>query len=444
MNSFYCLISLNTEIGKVMFSTKIIMRLTILTLWVNDVHGMQSDISIADLKSMATMQKAFEFIVGEEEQNIADLILLTEIPAPPFMEDARANHFAKMLRASGANDVQIDDVGNVIATIKGSVGSKTVAVAAHLDTVFPIDTVIKVQRTGNRLTAPGIGDNTRGLIMVNTLMKAIRAAQIEMQANVLLVGTVGEEGLGDLRGVKHLFRDGAPSIDSFIAIDGVDPKRIVTSGIGSKRYRVTFAGLGGHSWRDFGYANPHHAIGHAIALLDEKALLVTSKGEKSSYNIGRIGGGTSINSIPYSSWMEVDLRSGSQEQLDKLDAVLKEALQQALLIENSSRKHGPALTVDIKEVGARPAAKGDHKLGIVKKALEIHRAFGYETKLAAGSTDSNIPISKGIPAVTISRGGKGGEAHSEREWWENDNGYKGIQIALLLLVAEAGLAEPIN
>ncbi len=401
----------------------------------------QSNVSITSLKATPQLQKAFDFILAEEKQNEVDLIRLTEIPAPPFMEEARAKHFAAMLKASGADDVQIDGVGNVIATIKGNVGSKTIAVAAHLDTVFPPDTVIKVRREGSRLVAPGVGDNTRGLIMVNTLMKAIHAAQIKMQANVLLLGTVGEEGLGDLRGVKYLFRDGAPRIDSFIAIDGNTPGRIVTSAIGSNRYRVTFSGPGGHSWRAFGHANPHHALGHAIALFDEMAASVTDEGEKSSYNVGRIGGGTSVNSIPFSSWMEVDIRSGSQDRLEKLDGIFKRALQQALLTENSARKLGPELTLAIKKVGERPSAKGENESGLIKKMLEIHEVFGYETYLGAGSTDSSIPISKGIPAVTISRGGKGGHAHSLEEWWENDKGYEGIQIALLLLAAEAGLAE---
>jgi acetylornithine deacetylase/succinyl-diaminopimelate desuccinylase-like protein len=332
-------------------------------------------------------------------------------------------------------------VGNVIATLKGSIGAKTIVVAAHLDTVFPPETVIKVRREGNRLIAPGIGDNTRGLIMVNALMKAIHTAQIRMQANVLLVGTVGEEGLGDLRGVKHLFRDGAPGIDGFIAIDGGNPARIVTAAVGSYRYRVSFAGSGGHSWRAFGQANPHHALGRAIALLDENGPSVTDEGEKSSYNIGRIGGGTSVNSIPFSSWMEVDIRSGSQERLDRLDAIFRESVQQALLTENDARKLGPALTVDIEKVGERPAGSGDRDSSLVKNMLAIQEVYGYETTLDAGSTDSSIPISKGIPAVTISRGGKGGNAHSLEEWWENDKGYEAIQIALLLLVAEAGLAE---
>ncbi len=406
-------------------------------------HGFsgQSHAGIADLKAKPQLRQAFEFIIDEEQENEADLIRLTEIPAPPFMEEERAKHFAAMLKASGADDVQIDAVGNVIATIKGSIGSKTVAVAAHLDTVFPPDTLIKVRRDGNRLIAPGIGDDTRGLVMVNALMKAIRAAQIKMQAHVLLVGTVGEEGLGDLRGVKHLFRDDGPRIDSFIAIDGNNPERVVIAGVGSIRYRVTFTGPGGHSWGAFGAANPHHALGHAISLLDEMGPSVTDDGEKSSYNIGRIGGGTSVNSIPFASWMEVDIRSGSRERMDKLDAIFKQAVQQALLTENSARKHGPELEVEIKKVGERPAAKGKTDSSLVQNILDINHNFGYGTNLSAGSTDSSIAISKGIPAVTISRGGKGGGAHSLEEWWENDEGYKGIQIALLLLVAEAGLAE---
>ena len=419
------------------------VELLILATLLISGHGFaeQPYTDIAGLKAKPQLRQAFEFIINEEQQNEADLIRLTEIPAPPFMEEERAKHFAAMLKASGADDVRIDAVGNVIATITGSIGAKTVAVAAHLDTVFPPDTLIKVRREGKRLIAPGIGDNTRGLVMVNALMKAIRAAGIKMQANVLLVGTVGEEGLGDLRGVKHLFRDDAHGIDSFIAIDGSDPERVVTSGVGSNRYRVTFTGPGGHSWRAFGSANPHHALGHAISLLDALGPSVTDEGEKSSYNIGRIGGGTSVNSIPFASWMEVDIRSGSRERLDKLDAIFKQAVQQALLTENSARKHGPELRVEIKKVGERPASKGKVDSRLVQNMLEINDSFGYKTSLSEGSTDASIPIAKGIPAVTISRGGKGGEAHSLAEWWENDKGHEGIQIALLLLVAEAGLAE---
>lgn len=397
--------------------------------------------TIQDLLVHPQMREALDTIVKSEHQNEEDLVRLTEIAAPTFMEAARAKAFANMLLSSGATDVDIDAVGNVIAKIEGHIGARTIAVVAHLDTVFPADTPIKVKREGRRFSAPGVGDNTRGLVMVNAIMKAIHAAKIKFDANVLLIGTVAEEGLGDLRGVKHLFREGAPHIDSFIGIDGSSPERIVTSAVGSIRYRVTFSGPGGHSWRLFGRGNPLHALGRAIALLDEMAPSVTGAGDKSSYNVGRVGGGTSINSIPYEAWMEVDLRSGDKGKLEQLNEVFLDAVTRSLETENAGREHGAALSVDISKVGERPAGKGDTNSSLVQNALAIHDLFGYSAVLSEGSTDANIPIFKGIPSVTISRGGKGGEAHTLSEWWENDRGYEAIQIALLLLTAEAGLAR---
>ncbi len=397
--------------------------------------------SIATVLGNAQVQEALGHIVALEPQSLSDLIELTEIPAPPFAEERRATRFAEMLRAAGLEEVSLDEVGNAIGRRPGSSGNRVIAYTAHLDTVFPSETDVTVRYQGERMYAPGIGDNTRGLVTLLTVLRAMEHAGIETEADILFIGNVGEEGLGDLRGMKHLFRQGAPGIDAMIAVDGGESSRIVFGGVGSHRYRVTYRGPGGHSWGAFGMANPHHAIGRAIALFDQQALAVTREGPKTSYNIGRTGGGTSINSIPFESWMEVDMRSGSQQKLDEIDAVFQSAMQLALEQENTDRQDGPELTVDIERVGTRPAAAGDSTKPLVQRALAATLAFDITPALSISSTDSNLPISKGIPAVTMSRGGVSGNSHSPDEWWENREGHIGLQIGLVTLLAEAGLID---
>jgi acetylornithine deacetylase/succinyl-diaminopimelate desuccinylase-like protein len=346
-----------------------------------------------------------------------------------------------MLREAGLTDVTIDDVGNVIGRRPGRKGDRVIAYSAHLDTVFPAGTDVTVRFDDEKMYAPGIGDNTRGLVTILDVLRAMESAGIETDADVLFVGNVGEEGLGDLRGVKHLFREGAEKIDTLIAVDGGESSRIVYGGVGSHRYRVTFRGPGGHSWGAFGLANPHHALGRAIQIFDDNAPTVTTVGEKTSYNVGRIGGGTSINSIPFESWMEVDMRSGSQDKLDDIDAIFHAAVEQALQQENAGRQDGPELTVDVERVGKRPAAQGDATSPVVQRAMAATVEFGIQPSLRISSTDANLPISLGIPAVTMSRGGISGNAHAPEEWWQNVDGHIGIQIGLLTVLAEAGLAE---
>ena len=396
---------------------------------------------IAALRADPRVQAAMAHVVAIEPQSRRDLIELTEIPAPPFEERARAARFAQMLRGAGLGDVSIDEVGNAIGRRPGRDGTRTIAYSAHLDTVFPAGTDVTVRFEGERMHAPGIGDNSRGLVALLGVLRSLQHAGIETEADVLFIGNVGEEGLGDLRGVKHLFRERAEKIDTLIVIDGGESGRIVYGGVGSHRYRVTFRGPGGHSWSAFGLANPHHALGRAIGILDENAPSVTTVGEKTSYSVGRIGGGTSVNSIPSESWMEVDMRSGSQAKLDDIDAILVSAVRQALQEENAARLDGPELTVEMERVGTRPAARGDAGLPVVQRALAATQAFDIEPYLEISSTDANLPIARGIPAVTMSRGGLGGNSHSPDEWWENVDGHVSIQIGLVTLLAEAGLAD---
>ena len=397
---------------------------------------------IDQLTKNKQIQKAFQSIVAQNKRNREDLIMLTEIPAPPFMETKRGERFAAMLKEAGIDSVWTDKVGNVIGLRKGKKRHGTVAFDAHLDTVFPLETDVKVKVKGDTLFAPGIGDNTQGLVLVVSVLRALEAAKIETEADVLFIGSVGEEGLGDLRGVKYLFTDQSPRIDSWIAVDGGELGIMSTKGLGSYRYRVTFKGPGGHSWGAFGLANPQHALGSAIHYFSKAADKFTRTGARTSYNVGRIGGGTSVNSIAFESWMEVDMRSEIPENLNLVDSLLKASVQQALQEHNAMKRMGPALTVEIKKIGDRPSGELPETLPLIQRAMAAVTYLGASPKVGRGSTNSNTPIAKGIPAITLGRGGKSGNAHALNEWWYDDEGYKAIQAALLTLVSEAGLAKP--
>ncbi|HEX7119760.1 MAG TPA: M20/M25/M40 family metallo-hydrolase [Longimicrobiales bacterium] len=392
------------------------------------------------LAAEPAVRRALEHLEATDDDAVRDLITLTEIPAPPFMEERRGKAYAEMLREAGADSVWIDAAGNVIALREGRPGGRVLAISGHLDTVFPEGTDVTVEQRGDTLFAPGIGDDTRGLVVVLQTLRALEAAEIETEADVLFIGTVGEEGLGDLRGVKQLFGPDGPKIDAFISVDGSDDERIVNQALGSRRYRVTFKGPGGHSWGAFGTANPAHALGRAIRLFDEAADRFTADGARTSYNVGRIGGGTSINSVPFEAWMEVDMRSESQARLMQIDSIFRAVVQTALEQQNEVRRRGPALTVDAKLVGDRPSGETDPEAPLVLRAAAATYHFGGEPRLQRSSTDSNVPISMGIPAITIGGGGESHGSHSPGEWWMNRDGVRGIQRALLIVLAEAGLA----
>ncbi|MGB1455363.1 MAG: M20/M25/M40 family metallo-hydrolase [Flavobacteriaceae bacterium] len=385
------------------------------------------------------IKAAFERIALLDPTTLKRHIELTEIEAPPFKETRRAKVFADYFKTFGMDSVWIDTEGNVLGLLQGSEGNRTVALDAHLDTVFPEGTEVKVRIENDTLYAPGIGDDTRGLSMLLTLLETIKTEQIQPKDDLLFVGSVGEEGLGDLRGVKHLFRSGGPRIDAWIAIDGGAIGRVNNKGLGSYRYRITFSGPGGHSWGAFGLANPHHALGQAITNFVQTADAYTSKGPKTSYNVGVISGGTSINSIPFESVMEIDIRSVDPARLEVMESLLEDAVNQALLDQNQRKRRGPELTVKIDKIGNRPSGELSDQLPLVQRTLAATQAFGITPYLTRGSTNSNIPIAKGIPAVTIGRGGDGGNAHSLDEWWTNKEGHKAIQLALLILLMEAGM-----
>lgn len=414
------------------------------TLGVAQGAAAQSDAAaeIRQIVANPAVAEALRTIVELEPRSMQDLIRLTEIPAPPFQEEERGKVYLQWLLDAGADSAFIDAEGNAVGVRKGrGGGTRTIGFGGHLDTVFPEGTDVTVQQRGDTLFAPGIGDDTRGLIVVLTVLRAMEAAAVETEADIWFVGVVGEEGLGDLRGMKYLFREGAHPLDAWIDVDGGGIDRIVNGALGSVRYRATFKGPGGHSWGAFGMANPAHALARAVTEFVTAADPLTRSGPPTSYNVGTLGGGTSVNSIPFEAVMEVDMRSESPESLQRIDGVFQQAMERGLEAENANRRRGPALELDLQKVGDRPSGTMPASTPLVQRALAASAHLGGEPELDMSSTDSNIPISKGIPAVTIGRGGVGGAGHSPGEWWMNVDGHIAIQNALLVLVAEAGLAR---
>ena len=389
------------------------------------------------------VKEAFGHIKAQMDQTTEDLITLTEVLAPPFMEDERGKVFGKMLEDAGVDSLWTDQVGNVIGLRKGTSGeSGYVGVDAHLDVVFPEGTDVTVKKVGDTLKAPGIGDDTRGLAMLISMLKAMNKADIKTEKDLLIVGTVGEEGLGDLRGMKYMFNESGLDIESWIAIDGGSLGRISNAGLGSKRYKLMIKGQGGHSWGAFELANPHHALGKAVDIFSEAAWDYTSgNSPKTSFNVGRIGGGTSVNSIPFESWMEVDMRAIDPKNLDEIEIIFKESVEKAISEYNASGVRGE-VTYELIKIGDRPSGELPASLPLIQRTMAATKLFGETPELGRGSTNINIPVSKGIPAVCIGRGGQGGGAHSLHEWYLNDEeSDESIQLAMLITLSQAGLAK---
>lgn len=399
---------------------------------------------MASLLGSPLVAEALRLAEEHDAWALERLIELTEIPAPPFMEEARGRRFGEMLVELGVDSVWTDAEGNVIGLRKGRSGRRSIGFGGHLDTVFPEGTDVSVRVAGDTLFAPGVGDDTRGLVVVLSVLRALEEAGVETEDDVLFVGVVGEEGLGDLRGMKHLYRPDGIRPDVWIDVDGGGLERIVSMGLGSVRYRVTFAGPGGHSWGAFGTANPSHALARGVRYFQDVADTLTRSGPRTSYNVGRIGGGTSINAVPFEAWLEVDMRSESPESLSRIEAAFVTAMERAVAEENELRREGAPLTVDLDKVGDRPSGEMDPATPLVQRALASTEVFDTRGELARSSTDSNVPIAQGVPAVTIGRGGEGGSSHAPGEYWINRDGYLAVQRAILLVVAESGLAGPIS
>jgi len=379
----------------------------------------------------------------DHDRMVQDIVTLTEIPAPPFKEAAKGKAYMAMLQAAGLSDVEMDAEGNVMGLRRGTgpAGGPIVVLAAHLDTVFPEGTPVKVRREGMRLFAPGVGDDTRSLAVLLAYVRALDAAKIRTRSDILFVGDVGEEGPGDLRGMRYLFGKGKykDRIKAFFSMDGTDAARVTFGAVGSRRYRVAFHGPGGHSYGAFGIVNPMAAMARAV---DQLYLTKVPARPRTTYAASVVGGGVSVNSIPADVWLEVDMRSESKEELAKLDAHFMEILKEAADHENAARDTRLGkVTVTPKLIGERPTGETSQDALIVRTTAAAVRAAGMTPSFGASSTDSNIPISLGIPAVTIGSGGAGGRAHSLDEWIDvaKPESVKGMTVGLAAVLAMAGV-----
>ncbi len=365
---------------------------------------------------------------------------ICEIPAPPFKEAQRAEEFRRRLVSFGYANTRIDAEGNVIAEL-GKGDGPTVLIAGHLDTVFPEGTDVRTTRTSDRVVGPGIGDDCRGLAVVLTLARVLKEQKVEPKGRLLLVGNVGEEGPGNLRGVRHLFtKEFAGKVDYFISVDGAGGGAITSRAVGSHRYTVSFEGPGGHSYGAFGMANPMHAMGRAIAKIGD--IQVPSR-PRTTFNVGIVRGGTSVNTITPLAQMDVDMRSESAEELAKVDALVRRAVDEAVAEEKARWPNSRAgITVKYDTIGIRPTGAQSDDTPLVQTAWKAVQAIGWIPATTASSTDANLPISLGIPAITINGGGRSFGAHGTEEYYqETPDSYKGPQLALLIVTALTGVAR---
>jgi acetylornithine deacetylase/succinyl-diaminopimelate desuccinylase-like protein len=385
-----------------------------------------------------SVKLALQQLERDNAWTLQQMVELCQVPAPPFKEAARAAVFRDKLVALGATNVRIDREGNVIGEVKGAFPGPAVMISGHLDTVFPEGTDVTVKREGTRLTGPGIGDDCRGLAVTLAVARQVITAKIPFAGRLLVVGTVGEEGAGNLRGVRAIFTSALrDSVNYFLSVDGTG-YGITNRGVGSNRYRVKYVGPGGHSYGAFGMPNPIHAMGRAIAKISD--LEVPSQ-PLVTFNVGVVSGGTSVNSISASGVMEIDLRSESPSALAKVDAELQKALRDALTEERARWPRSKvALDMQIDTIGIRPAGGVPDTSFIVRAALGAGKTMDVYTPLVASSTDANFPMSLGIPAITIDGGGIGRSGHSLDESYDDrTDGYKGPQWVLLVVLGLTGI-----
>jgi tripeptide aminopeptidase len=393
---------------------------------------------VSELLASERVARAFRLFEERAAEIDGEHAAICEVPAPPFGEGERARFLADIFRRCGLKDARLDDEGNCVALRRGRDLRPLVVVSAHLDTVFPAGTDTKVRREGARMRAPGIADDGCGLAALVTVLRALDECEIETEGSLLFVGTVGEEGEGNLRGVRHLLTQGewAGKVDAFLSLDGPGVERITHAAVGSRRYRATLRGTGGHSWGDFGAANPIHALGRIIARLVSYPV---SQHPRTTFNVGRVEGGSGVNVIASEAAMHVDLRSESAEELARLDAFFRRAAREAAAEENAARRPGePPLELELKLIGDRPGGQTPPDAPLVRLACEATRVLGFHPQLDYSSTDSNLPISMGLPAVTLGAGGASGNSHTLEEWYDPRGRDAGLKRALLVLLGAVG------
>lgn len=393
-----------------------------------------------ELMGREVVSRARRHIVETDPETVETQIAVAEIPAPPFHEAARGEFTRERLEEAGCDDVSLDEVGNVLGWL-GPKGTPPLVLSAHLDTVFPPGTDVSVTRSNGRLLGPGISDDARGLAAMLTLARTLVACEVPLAGPLLFVATVGEEGPGDLRGVRHLFGpDGdCRTARGFVSLDGAGLSRVVNRGLGVLRLRAVVRGGGGHSWADWGTPNPVHALGVAVERITR---VPPQSGPTATATVARWGGGTSINAIPSEAWIELDLRSEVAGLLSRTASAVRTALEEAIVLINETAPAGrEPLTLSVDVIGDRPAGITHAAEPLVQSAIAATSVFGVEARLIASSTDANVPMAAGVPAITLGAGGHAGGAHTEHEWFENRDGTDGIVRALLTALMVVGITD---
>lgn len=396
-----------------------------------------SAVSLDALVRNPAVRTALDLARSDEPQVVSDQIRICEIAAPPFKEAGRAQAVKAAFEQLGLTNVRLDKIGNVLADRPGASSRPRLVVAAHLDTVFPEGTDVRVKRSGAVLMGPGVGDNCRGLAVLLAVARTLGRANVQTEGSVTFVANVGEEGLGNLRGMKQLFGDTMQGqIDKFLSIDG-SGLFLVNTAVGSRRYRITFKGPGGHSYAAFGTANPVQAMGRAIAKISQLQLPSQKDQPKTTFNVGRVGGGTSVNAIPSEGWMEIDLRSQDAASLAALDVSVQRAVDEAVREENQRWGSRSTITVARELVGDRPSGRTPADSSIVQTGLAAARALDIRLSPIESSTDANVPIQLKIPAITIGTGGQGTRPHTAGETFDTTDAWRGTQYAVLVVIALA-------
>lgn len=398
------------------------------------------------LAACPDVKESLAAILRDEKLTLADQIAITEVEAPPFHEDVRAQDLVRRFKELGLTDVVVDPEGNVIARRPGTGTGPTLVLAAHLDTVFPAGTNVKVREENGVYHAPGISDDARGLAVNLQVLRTLQEKKIQTVGDICFVCTVGEEGNGDLRGSKYLFFKSGMHIDGFISVDGVDIGRVLYAATGSKRYRVHFDGPGGHSWKNFGYASAIHAMGRAIAKIAD---VRPCQDPRTTFTCGTISGGTTVNSIAAHCEMELDMRSAGGKELEEVEAQILPLIEQACAEENArwGAEGDNAVRLTLEPIGHRPGGQQSDNVSVLQAARAAMNELGIELKkYDAASTDHNIAIHCGVPATTLGGGGTEGCNHNVKEWYDPKDGYLGAQLAFftaLLLVGMQGVTAPL-
>jgi acetylornithine deacetylase/succinyl-diaminopimelate desuccinylase-like protein len=400
------------------------------------------DQAYTQLMAAPQIQKLLEAVKADHERATGDLKMLTEIEAPPFKEQKRAEAFLARMKALGLTSAAIDAEGNVVGVRKGTGQGPKLVVSAHMDTVFPAGTDVKVKERDGRLYAPGISDNTRGLAVLLSWLKVLNDHRIATVGDLVFVGNVGEEELGNLRGMKHLFAEHL-DIDGLVALEPAPDGTVLMQGTGSHRHEVTFKGPGGHSFAAFGQVpSAIHGMGRAIAKISE---IRTPTNPKTTFTVGTVGGGTSVNTIAPDARMAVDIRSDAMEPLLATEKQVLAAVDEAVAEENK-RWGVNTLSASTKLIGDRPGGRTPVDAIMVEAAVRANTAFGHKTVLSGASTDANVPMSLGIPAIVIGGGGKTGGFHALSEWIDLTDAWKGAQnslVTVLGLVGVQGVSAPL-